>query len=171
MKHVKQCQSKGNDTICIDVMVDLSRLIRQRFMIDEVERRTSRALQREQAINFSNSDLASHCSEKQIMTWYATRKVYFLHFWLIQMDSDVFRFSAAISIPVDVTPGGAKHPIAQQLEEKLQKTICYLYEKICLYIFCRFFLIVWSKKSSDMRSFSFLPLWPSVVVLGARKKL
>ena len=35
------------------------------------------------------------------------------------MDSDVFRFSAAISIPVDVTPGGAKHPIAQQLEEKL----------------------------------------------------
>ena len=46
MKHVKQCQSKGNDTICIDVMVDLSRLIRQRFMIDEVERRTSRALQR-----------------------------------------------------------------------------------------------------------------------------
>ena len=68
MKHVKQCQSKGNDTICIDVMVDLSRLIRQRFMIDEVERRTSRALQREQAINFSNSDFASHCSEKQIMT-------------------------------------------------------------------------------------------------------
>ena len=27
------------------VMVDLSRLIRQRFMIDEVERRTSRALE------------------------------------------------------------------------------------------------------------------------------
>ena len=127
------------------ITTDLSRLIRQRFMIDEVERRTSRALQREQAINFSNSDLASHCSEKQIMTWYATRKVYFLHFWLIQMDSDIFRFSAAISIPVDVTPGGAKHPIAQQLEEKLQKTICYLYQKYVSTFFGSF-LIVWSKK-------------------------
>ena len=39
-------QSKGKNTMCIDVTVDLSRLIRQRFMIDEVERRTSRALQR-----------------------------------------------------------------------------------------------------------------------------
>ena len=32
-------------SICLDVMVDLSRLIRHRFMIDEVERRTSRALE------------------------------------------------------------------------------------------------------------------------------
>ena len=34
-----------DDSICLDVMVDLSRLIRHRFMIDEVERRTSRALE------------------------------------------------------------------------------------------------------------------------------
>ena len=74
MKHVKQCQSKGNDTICIDVMVDLSRLIRQRFMIDEVERRTSRALQRGKTLDtrkcrilyFTNANIEYYTSQMRL---------------------------------------------------------------------------------------------------------